>query len=103
MQPDRLRLIAHELRQGLRVQSMFELAEMCDNAADYIDHLRDLSARLATQEDKSGYHPFIARGDGKEVLISIFTDDDGSVGAVNLAFRENTWDTWSPPLEAERG
>ena len=103
MQPETLREIAGALRYGPPITDYTVLCNVLENAADYIDHLRDLSARLATQEDKSGYHPFVARGDGKEVLISIFTDDDGSVGAVNLAFRENSWDTWSPPMEAERG
>ena len=102
MQPEMLRYHAWQLRNGMQ-QHYMEIVEALEKAADYIDHLRDMSARLATQEDKSGYHPFVAEGDGKQVLISVFTDPDGEVGMVNIAFRESRWDTWSPPVEAVKG
>lgn len=101
MQPEALRYMAWEFRREVDVNRA-DVAEALENAADYIDHLRDLSARLATQEDKSGYHPFVAEGGGKQVLVSVFTDESGAVDVVQLAFRENSWDTWSPPLEAEK-
>lgn len=102
MQPETLREIAGALRYGPPLTDYTVLCNVLENAADYIDHLRDLSARLATQEDKSGYHPFVAEGGGKQVLVSVFTDESGAVDVVQLAFRENTWDTWSPPMEAEK-
>ena len=102
MQTELLRLHAWQLRNMMQ-QHYLEICEALENAADYIEHLRDLSARLASGEDHSGYHPFVAEGDGKQVLISVFTDPDGQIGMVNLAFRESQWDTWSPPVEAVKG
>lgn len=102
MQPEELRFMAWQFQKEVDVNRA-DVVEALENAADYIDHLRDLAARLASQEDQSGYHPFVAEGDGKQVLISVFTEPDGSIGMVNLAFRESQWDTWSPPVEAVKG
>ena len=102
MQPETLREIAGALRYGPPLPDYTVLCNVLENAADYIDSLRDLSARLASDEDKSGYHPFVASADPGEVLVSIFTEPDGQVGLVQLAFRVKEWDSWSPPIEAVR-
>ena len=102
MQPEQLRFLAWQIRSQEREANSFEVADGLENAADYIDSLRDLSARLVSDEDKSGYHPFVASADPGQVLVSIFTEPDGQVGLVQLAFRKNAWDSWSPPIEAVR-
>jgi hypothetical protein len=102
MQPEQLRFLAWQVGSQEREANTSEVAEALENAADYIDSLRDLSARLASDEDKSGYHPFVASADPGEVLVSIFTEPDGQVGLVQLAFRVKEWDSWSPPIEAVR-
>lgn len=48
------------------------------------------------------YQPFIVHLNDMEVLLSIFTSDDGTVTSVEYAERQHSWDTWSPPIEAVR-
>jgi hypothetical protein len=100
MQPEVLFECAKLVREGRYEPSL--LATMLETAADYIDHLRDTAARAVTGADRTGYHPHVAEADGKQVLVSIFTDADGSIDGVQLAFREDRYDSWSPPVEAER-
>jgi hypothetical protein len=50
--------------------------------------------------DRSGYHPYVAHTDSGQILVSIFTNEDGSIDTVDLAFRDDDWDSWSPPTKA---
>ncbi len=54
-------------------------------------------------KDKSGYHPHVAYTDKGQILVQIFTNEEGDIDTVALAFRENDWDTWSPPTTATTG
>lgn len=52
--------------------------------------------------DKSGYHPHVARTDSGQILVQIFTNEEGNIDTVALAFREHDYATWSPPVKAEK-
>ncbi len=55
------------------------------------------------QKLKTGYNPLVVDDAwGEQLLIQLFVDDDG-VATCSVARRENSWDTWSPPIEARHG
>jgi hypothetical protein len=49
---------------------------------------------------KHGYNPMVVDDAwGHQLLIQLWFDDDGTLSC-SVARRENSWDTWSPPIEA---
>lgn len=50
-----------------------------------------------------GYAPFkFTAPDGREGLIQIFVNPDGTIESVSLAYRQWSWDTWGVPTQAIR-
>lgn len=62
---------------------------MSDNPFRYTD----ASTTAATPTLKVGV---ITLDDGSQVLIEAWSND-----IVRVAFRKNTWDSWSPPAEGQ--
>lgn len=49
---------------------------------------------------KDGYNPMVVDDAwGHQLLLQLWVADDGTVSC-SVARRENSWDTWSPPIEA---
>jgi hypothetical protein len=81
------------------------VADLLDEAVAAVEHYRDQTARFAFDADKSGYHPWVVTDDstGRQVLVSIFTDEGGGIDVVQIAYRDNAWDSWSPPASGVKG
>jgi hypothetical protein len=55
---------------------------------------------ILKQELKVGYNPMVVFDAwGHQLLLQVWFDDDGNL-SVSVARREESWHTWSPPLEA---
>jgi len=58
---------------------------------------------VMAQQLKTGYNPLVVEHAwGYQLLIQLFVDEDG-VATCSVARRKDTWDTWSPPIEARHG
>lgn len=100
---EQIEAVAALARSGKQIASNV-VADLCDAVVETIDHYREQTARWM-ETDRSGYHPFVVSDadTGRQVLVQIFTNDDGSIDLVQLAYRENEWGSWSPPATAVRG
>ena len=96
--------VADVVRTGKQIGQNI-LLDLLDGCVETIEHYREQTARAITYEDRSGYHPFVATSpdSGAQVLIQVFTGDDGTIDLVQLATREAQWFSWGPPVTAERG
>lgn len=99
---EQIEAVAQVVRDGRQVASNV-LADLLDGCVETIEHYREQAARWVAAEDRSGYHPYVVANDDQEILIQIFTADDGSIDLVQLAYREEPWSTWSPPVTARKG
>jgi hypothetical protein len=49
------------------------------------------------------YAPYIGTDkDGREILVQIFTDPQGLIEVVQVAYRGDSWDLWGPPIRVEK-
>jgi hypothetical protein len=49
------------------------------------------------------YAPYIGTDkDGREILVQIFTDPQGLIEVVQVAYRGDSWDSWGPPIRVEK-
>lgn len=100
---DQIEAVAATARAGKEIASNL-VADLLDSCVETIDHYRNQTARWV-ETDRSGYHPYVVTDEesGKQVLVQIFTNDDGSIDLVQLAYRDDQWQSWSPPVEGVRG
>jgi hypothetical protein len=49
------------------------------------------------------YAPYVGiTEDGRQILVQIFTDSQGLIEVVQVAYRGDSWDTWGPPIRVEK-
>ena len=49
------------------------------------------------------YLPYIGIDeDGSQILVQIFTDPQGLIELVQVARRGDSWETWGPPIRADK-
>lgn len=101
---DHLKAVAEVVRGGKQI-SQNVLLDLLDGCVDLVDHYQSLASRWVADEDRTGYHPYVVTNpDGdQQVLIQIYTDEHGKIDMVQIATRENQWDSWSPPVSAKKG
>ena len=99
---EQIQAVADVARAGKQIGQNI-LVDLLDSCVETIEHYREQASRWVAAEDQSGYHPFTVKADDRQVLIQIFTAEDGGIDCVQLAYREDDWDSWSPPATAERG
>ena len=50
-----------------------------------------------------GYSPWtFTTPEGRQGLVQIFVNPDGTIESVSLAYRDWSWDSWGVPTQAER-
>ena len=78
------------------------LIDLLDGCAEAIEHYREQAARWVGAEDLTGYHPFMITHpeSDRQVLIQVFTDENGGIELVQMAVRESPWESWGPPVSA---
>lgn len=107
MQPDKIREIADAFRNppDCYEPDLGSIADILEGALEMVDHYKSLASRWVAAEDKSGYHPYVVTNpdNGNQVLVSIFTNEDGSIDVVQIAYRDDEWGSWSPPATAKKG
>lgn len=101
---EQIQAVADVVRSGKQIGQNI-LVDLLDGCVDTIEHYREQTARAISHVDRSGYHPFVSTSPetGAQVLIQIFTDDDGGIDLVQLATREAEWFSWGPPITARKG
>jgi hypothetical protein len=49
------------------------------------------------------YSPYVGiTEDGRQILVQIFTDPQGLIEVVQVAYRGDSWDSWGPPIRVEK-
>jgi len=98
---DEIQAMADIARAGKTVGRQV-LVDLLDGCAEAIDHYQRLAARWADHEDKTAYHPFLISHPESErqVLIQVFTDQQGGIELVQMAVRNFPWESWGPPVSA---
>ena len=99
---EQIQAVADVARAGKQIGQNV-LVDLLDSCVETIEHYREQASRWVADLNKSAYYPFVVKGGDRQVLIQVFTADDGAIDLVQLAYREDEWDSWSPPVTAERG
>lgn len=98
---DQIQAVAEIARAGKTIGQQV-LIDLLDGCAEAIEHYQGLAARWVADEDRTAYHPFLISHPESErqVLIQIYTDEQGGIDMVQMAVRDTPWESWGVPVSA---
>ena len=76
-------------------------------AVSWLREWREGNAAMAEGPGKGityiGYSPWtFTTPEGRQGLVQIFVNPDGTIESVQIAYRDWSWDSWGVPTNAER-